>query len=307
MSNGFHLGPRLELRRELRQELRLEQKLKLELSLKRPHMSWVEPKPLKPIEKDKRGRFVRISERELFSYAKGMRRLRRVIEHELPSAVIVSLRGGYTPVMSIKDLVRVSKNLAETPAYALYTPRYVNMKTSYFLKNLSDVVATDLAKALTRIKGQHGRTKKLMFVDTSVTGTKLGWFLPQFVSAVRTGMELAGIKQLQLVTVVIEHNAPGVFKSEIVSSDQSFSHKQVTIGVKNLICEDNPSLLGVKLSRKKDQVHEEAEGTVNAYEKAVPHDIVIQHNDGREEYVKRKKGESSFDLLLSLVRQAMKK
>jgi hypothetical protein len=244
-------------------------------------ISWKEPSPMKPVQFDGHS-YVEICDNELRSYANGCRNIASVIDVEQPDTVIVSLRGAY-PVSRCVDHFAQSR-----------IPK-VHAKTSYFLNQLSRKVD----KALYSCE-RKGRLNKVLMIDTSVTGRKLSWFLPQMLGSLSERVA----HPLEFVTAVLWNDKEG-WKENTEKQYGSIRNVNYNFGVKNLICEDNPTLLGVKYVDSKDRCHAAAYSEVNAYAEPVAAHIHVKTDVGTKVHKLERNGRigCTADLFVDLVRK----
>ncbi|MBI4176172.1 MAG: hypothetical protein HY518_03130 [Candidatus Aenigmarchaeota archaeon] len=272
----------------LRQDLRLAQRLELKLVAKLlPPAGWTfkEPPPIKGIKREGRQAYVEIGENELLSYAEGCRGIAEVIASEHPDYLLVSLRGGKPPADVVDHMTK-----------GKYTKVYA--KTSYFLKGLG----AEMDMAL-RACQDEGRIGKVLMVDTSVTGTKLSWFLPEMLSSLsgKVGHDL------DFVTAVLWHGREG-WHEERTERYGCITNRQYNIGVRSLICEDNPTLLGMTYDKRRDSLLKRAEDAVedyeiHAYDSPERASIRVMGLDGKaNEYHLDDKAASTAGLFVGLVR-----
>lgn len=280
MHMGMSMG--MHMRLEQRCEQRMEQRQLLVHKLCPPrNWSWDEPKALKPVQFNG-SPYIEMSEDELHSYAVGCQKIASVIESEKPDVIMVSLRGAH-PVARCVD--HFSK---ET------TPK-VYAKTSYFLNQLSRRVD----KALYDCE-KKDRLNKVLMIDTSVTGRKLSWFLPQMLGSLSESVE----NPLEFITGVLWHDKEG-WQETTEKQYGQISNKNYNFGVKNLICEDSPTLLGVKYFDEKDRCHAGAVGVVDAYEEPVAARIHVTGKDETKVHKLERNGRinDTADLFVDLVKK----
>jgi len=240
----------------LRQELKLEQRLDLRLNPP-TGMDFTEPEALEPIQWHRGDAFIEISEDELQSYAAGCQRVKDIIEQECPDIIMVALRGALPVYRSIKPFNGTQK-------------RVKFVKTSYFLNNLSGNVSRSIGKWAC-----NDEIRRILMLDTSVTGTKLSWFLPQVLTGLAAD---EAADDLEFLTAVLWHDKDG-WTEETNSKYGSVANVNYNIGVKNLICEDSPTLLGIQYARAR--CHAKAQGKVRAYDQPVLANIHVVNDIGQ--------------------------
>ena len=141
----------------------------------------------------------------------------------------------------------------------------IKAPTSYFLNNLTDCVGDSLQSALSPATlGQNVERMKLtmLFLDTSVTGTKLGWFMPQFLDIVENVAEKTR-KMIHLISVIVNHARQDEQSAAMIENKgHGLYHTRVDLGVESLITEDSPTLLGssYKASKISDKAKSEVAG-----------------------------------------------
>jgi len=270
----MHMGLRLCMRQELRQTLRQELRLNLKMKPP-SDMAFEEPDAMKHIESVGGRKVIRITEREMASYVSAVRNVRGILEEVVPDVVLISMRGALPMFRAVVqsmnpkfldledrngadwDEKRISKqilvrapddkfvcSLAKTEKEKErlrwkygdkknISFRAVKADTSYFLADLEGSLEEGLRAAFK--KGGRKRNITALFLDTSVTGTKMGWFMPQFRDAM---IQIAdGVKkQINMVNV--------------------------NLGVESLITEDSVTLLGSTIDR--DEMADDAIGVVRA-------------------------------------------
>ncbi|MBD3210343.1 hypothetical protein GF318_03090 [Candidatus Micrarchaeota archaeon] len=280
-----------------RQELRLSLKMKPPSD-----WSFREPDAMKQVESLQGKRIIRITESEMASYASAVRAVRKLIEDTVPSVVLISMRGALpafrATMQSMKpnfldcehrygdewDEKLIRRNVLVRAPAKRYLPSFaepkeemerlgwkygekkaVNMKavkinTSYFLADLEENLEEGLRAAFR--KGSRSRMITALFLDTSVSGTKLGWFMPQFKDAMKqVAKEIK--RPVHLISAILHHDNGG---ARMCSGPEKQSDLLVTsrvdIGVESLIAEDSITLLGRQTSIT--EIAEEALGEVHA-------------------------------------------
>ena len=271
---GMHLEQRCEQRMEQRQLL-------VQKICPPRGWSWDEPEALKPVQFNGSA-YIEITEDELRSYADGCRKIAEVIDAEKPDVVMVSLRGAHPVARCVDQFVKTS------------VPK-VYAKTSYFLNQLSRRVD----KALYDCE-KKDRLNKVLMIDTSVTGRKLSWFLPQMLGSLSENVE----KPLEFVTAVLWHDKEG-WQENSRKQYGNIDNRNYNFGVKSLICEDSPTLLGVKYVDSKDRCHAGAAGVVDAYNEPFAAHIHVTGNDGTKVHKLERDGRigSTADLFVDLVKK----
>lgn len=288
---------RQECRQELRQELRMELRQALQLELMPPTgMSFDEPEPMKRIESFNGRRVIRIGEGEMRSYAEAIRTVYDIMDMTLPDSVLISMRGALPMFRSAMDFAMPGyldgegvRWRSRRCAFKLSSPRLITARprlcrfesrwsidwgmpstyrnmlavkapTSYFLDDLSAGLERSLRRALGGLVDKSRLV--VLFLDTSVTGTKLGWFMPQFTETLKDAAEATG-RRIHLVSAILHHKKPGLSHvNDLERKGASFLHTRIDIGVESLLTEDSATLLGAPY-RAKD-IAEEARGVVRA-------------------------------------------
>ncbi len=320
MSMSLCLRP--ALRQRLSLECRLEQRLELKI-LPPEGMSYDEPDAMKKIEERDGKPVIRISRSEFASFVGAVRRVNELMAEACPDVVLISMRGAlpmFRSAMQAADPRYLERELsdqlweqrrvkrtviAEKPSGWILDSvardqasrddiirRYsskktisfiaAKMKTSYFLEDLSGKLQGGLSSAFGHRGGRKG-SLNVVFLDTSVTGTKLGWFLPQFMGSLREVADVIG-KDIHVLSLVLSHAKGGE------SCAYSGRHEggklyssRVDIGVESLLAEDSPTLLGAGYFE--DEVCGKARGVVRACEMPVPASLLIgdrYYDIGRE-------------------------
>ncbi|MBS3067487.1 hypothetical protein J4450_02190 [Candidatus Micrarchaeota archaeon] len=271
------MGLELSQRPVLKQALEQRQELKLVLKIAPPDgWSFREPPPTKEIETYKGKPAIRIQRSELESFADAVKNILQLLGQVDPRVVLVSMRGAIPLFRCLVKAVDQKKRVDgdwTTRAFELRRTNFTAAKlyTSYFIDGLSEVVGEGLKNAFETAAG--GDARRVVFLDTSVTGTKLGWFMPQFIEGMGQVAEQLG--RIELVNIILHHAKPGMRATEQLAGNVSVTTHN--FGVESLITEDNPTLLGVDL-RKIEQVTcaEGAIGEIHAYEDEVPAGILIE-------------------------------
>lgn len=244
-------------------------------------MPWDEPEPVKPLQFNGAS-YVEITEDELRSYADGCKKIAEVIDTEKPDVVMVSLRSAHPVSRCVDHFVKTS------------VPK-VYAKTSYFLNQLSRRV--DKALYDCERKDRFGR---VLMIDTSVTGRKLSWFMPQMLGSLAERVE----RPLEFVTAVLWHDKEG-WQENTEKQYDKINNRNYNFGVKSLICEDSPTLLGVKYVDSKDRCHAGAAGVVDAYNEPFAAHIHVTGDDGTKVHKLERNGRigSTADLFVDLVKK----
>lgn len=275
---SLSLSLRLQPQAALRQTLKLEQRLALQMKLIPPSsFSWEEPAPRTERLCGPQGTYLEISEEDLISYAQGCAQLASIIENEKPTAILVSLRGGLPPARIALSLSRLK-------------PPIIYLKTSYFLKNLGRFVVEALEKCSKLYSPKSD--SPLLYLDTSVTGTKIGWFLPQLKEYLTSLYP-----HWSLVSTILCHD-PNLHYGlkPLFDEPQNTYH----IGVRNILSEDTPELLGCPYHSHTDACHEKAIGETLAYQRISNPAI---HVVGKESTaIHESKKLSTADLFIELVK-----
>lgn len=268
-------------------EQKLEQKL--QLTMKPPSgWVFDEPEPRKRIEEVDGKPVIRISKSELASYVEAVRTVSEIIDNACPNIVLVSMRGAlplFRATMQsmnpkyldresddvyweerrfsrtvitekppdrilgafAKDEKERSRLIREYGSRKTFRFRAVKAKTSYFLEGMSENVQEGLISAF-----GHCRAKEVIsavFIDTSVTGKKLSWFLPQFMDSVRQVADIVG-RTVHIMNVILNHGKPGETSSCLVKHEGGRLYSsRFDIGVESVITEDSPTLLGAYYTR----------------------------------------------------------
>jgi len=251
----------MSLRLSHRIEQRLEHKLQLVLAIRPPKgTQFKEPDPVTPMHAKPGEMYVVMTEEDILSYADGCKEIGGIIESEDPDAVIVALRGAY-PVARCVD------------PYLTKEYETISAKTSYFLDNIGE----RMNKALKKCKRKKSFGKVVM-IDTSVTGTKLGWFIPQLMGSLEERCK----DELDFVTTVLWHDKEGMNQKNMHEYGK-VTHTSYDLGVRSLICEDSTTLLGVPYSRIKDLLRDGAKlDEIAAYEPPFDANIHVIEKDGTE-------------------------
>ncbi|VVC03539.1 Uncharacterised protein [Candidatus Bilamarchaeum dharawalense] len=302
MGIDLSLGCHQSLRQELKQELRLS----LHLRLAPPDgISFREPPPLKSIERLDGAPVIPISRSELASYISAVRKAREIFGEVEPSVVIISMRGALPFFRSIaQDRVEraIWANPSEVKSFDYPSHGFTGVKvyTSYFLDNLGEVVSKGLKRAVKQsINAEAGH--RIVYVDTSVTGTKLGWFMPQFTEGV---MDLASQmgESIQLVNILLHHGQPGRYDTKTGLADELVTVTTHNIGVESLITEDNATLLGASYAGK-FRLHPDAVGEIQSMGRVVNAGLLIDAGLAVL-HIKPELGETTADLFVRLVGNA---
>jgi hypothetical protein len=279
----------------MRQELQLALKCQFEPPM---GMSFDEPEAMKQIEKIKGRPVIRISKSELSSYAKAILSVYDIIQMATPNSVLISMRGALPIFRSVmqygtpyylseennrwrrKDLImqlETPKITSDRPH--LYdtgarwridwgVPREINhtrfravkAPTSYFLNDLSGGLERSLKCALDSLVDR--RKLVLLFIDTSVTGTKLGWFMPQFLSTLGKAARSVD-KIIHVVSAIVHHDRQvSCHVNDLEAKGRGLYHTRIDIGVESLITEDSATLLGAPCKMK--DVAEKAQDVIRA-------------------------------------------
>jgi len=297
----MHMGLRLCMRQELRQTLRQELRLNLKMKPP-SDMAFEEPDAMKHIESVGGRKVIRITEREMASYVSAVRNVRGILEEVVPDVVLISMRGALPMFRAVVqsmnpkfldledrngadwDEKRISKqilvrapddkfvcSLAKTEKEKErlrwkygdkknISFRAVKADTSYFLADLEGSLEEGLRAAFK--KGGRKRNITALFLDTSVTGTKMGWFMPQFRDAM---IQIAdGVKkQINMVNVILQHGRAGAEMClPTITRSKFLTTTRVDLGVESLITEDSVTLLGSTIDR--DEMADDAIGVVRA-------------------------------------------
>ncbi len=277
MELSLNCGMRLCLRQRLKMDLR--QELKLEFKLAPPdNWSFKEPNPIKEIEEYKGKQVIRITKSELLSFADAAKRTREIIEDVSPIILFISMRGAL-PLFRCAMYAKLPATIGggnwekkKFNADNIHTFSAVKLYSSYFIDGLGEVVGDILEKTFNTIRGK--RPIKTVFLDTSVTGTKLSWFMPQFIDVLKQVAEQLG-RSIDLTSIILHHSMSGVFAVQPQEVHSKVTATRYDIGVKSLIAEDNPTLLGVVYNNEKIKCSDEAVGEVSAYEPLVNAGILI--------------------------------
>jgi|GEM_PF-2570055 len=266
--------------------------------------SFKEPDAMKKVEEAGGRKIIRITNSEMSSYVAAVRKVTGIIGEVVPSVILISMRGalpifrasmqaidsGYLgkearlednwtertitrqilvegpPEHLLRSIGRTEEERREL-AWKYGTKKKMRMKavkvgTSYFLDNLSETMEGCLDTAF-RVRGKD-RPVRALFLDTSVTGTKLGWFMPQFIDAVKQVSESVK-RNMRLVSVILNHDKEGqASKIPMERLGDYLKSSRVDIGVESLITEDSTSLLGA--SYDEHEIAYEARGEVRAHE-----------------------------------------
>lgn len=301
------------------QELRLSQLQKLELRLSSrlllpTGLDFTEPDPMKRVEEFEGRRVVRITPGEMNSYANGIRQAAAVLKSAQPKIVFVSMRGAL-PMFRATLGAMTPKYLnseyrgrewEQKQVHLLFEAQgpssghlerckrmpvtFVKARTSYFLENLSEGIEGCLSSAFAHMRLANPITA--VFLDTSVTGTKLGWFMPQFEDAVRQVGEILK-KDIHLISVILHHDKDG----RADTMDRTLKGEKTTvfstthnIGVASIITEDSPTLLGARYSG--DELHPKAVGLVEACEE--PESVSLMVGDKLYKIEREPSGETAI-------------
>jgi hypoxanthine phosphoribosyltransferase len=279
----MHMGMSMGMRQEQRLEQRCEQRMELRLiqAMRPPrNQEWQEPDPVKETFYAEGKAVVEIAEDELVSYANGCKNIAQVITDENPDVIMVSMRGAFPVARSVDHFTQ--KQIPKIYA-----------KTSYFLHGLGRQVN----RAFKQVAEQ--KAKKVLMIDTSVTGKKLSWFLPQMLEDLQANYK----SELDVVTAVLWHNREGW--SEKTEKDYShIRNRNYNVGVKNLICEDSPTLLGTGYTP--DDCRDVALEMIAACE--VPHNAdihLVQKGGSKIKHLLKNNGKigSTADLFVDLVKK----
>lgn len=264
-----------------RQALKLEQRqaLKLELKIAPPDgWSFKEPPPVKEIDTHEGKPVVRIKKDELMSFAEAVKNILQLLQRVDPRVVLISMRGALPLFRCILKAENQASRLDESWKIRNFRKRFnftaAKLYTSYFIDDLSTVVGEGLENAFETVGRSRGGGLRVVFLDTSVTGTKLGWFMPQFIAGMDQVAEQLGIS-VELTNLILHHAKHGVHTTERTASNgvRVTTHN---FGVESLITEDNPTLLGVNLRRIEEiTCAAGAVGEIRAYEDVVSAGILI--------------------------------
>lgn len=301
----------LELRQSVGAEHRLSQRLVLKLShkLKLPSgWSFKEPEPMKAIEDYRGRRVIRITRDEIASFAGATLMSRELIKQMKPAVVLVSMRGVLPLFRCITQLGLLPhregwKTMRLKMGDTTFQARKVH--TSYFLDDLNGVVSKEL-KAMFRALAKKGQDPaRIFFLDTSVTGTKLSWFMPQFLEIMG---ELADQVEfgVELINIILHHNQVGRLDGES-GNGGALDWAIWNIGVQSLITEDSLPLLGVPYDREKQRCNPGAEGEVRAYRNIENPDILIEGPEGKLQLFERQSFETTAMLFARVVQDVIQK
>jgi len=282
MRLGFSLSPsfvqdqRMEQKVSLRQELKLSLRQELKLEPLDPN-HFQEPEGHTDLKNGRNGPYFEVANTDLRAFAAAIKVASGVILRRAPNVVLVGMRGANPYAEAIKY------SLNEDPEYSRFflglpgntsktegmrkLPEFIGLQSTYFLKNLAGHLESSLVKAVPAAvanRGQDNMPLRFMLIDTSVTGTKLGWYLPAFVDACEKASTISK-KQISLDVLVFRPAGRGGH----IESDQlkGVSTRVHEIVIPHLITEDVPALLtghNSKFRIKPDQVHPEAVGVIQA-------------------------------------------
>jgi hypoxanthine phosphoribosyltransferase len=244
------------------------------------NQEWQESDPVKETLYADGRAVVEIAEDELVSYANGCKNIAGVIDAENPDVIMVSMRGAFPVARSVDYFTQKQ------------VPK-VYAKTSYFLHGLGRQVNRAFKQAAKK------EAKKVLMIDTSITGKKLSWFLPQMLEDLKTNYK----SELEIVTAVLWHNKEGWSDKNEKVYDH-ISNRNYNFGVKNLICEDSPTLLGTGYSP--DDCRDVALEMIAACEAPYRADIhIVKKNGSKDKYLLKNDGKigSTADLFVDLVRK----
>ncbi len=275
----MHVGMSMGMRQEQRLEQRMEQRLIQSLHLPR-NQEWQESNSVKETHYAEGRAVVEIAEDELVSYANGCKNIAQIITDENPDVIMVSMRGAHPVSRCVNHFT--SKQI--TKIYA---------KTSYFLHGLGRQVN----RAFKQVAKQEA--KKVLMIDTSVTGKKLSWFLPQMLE----DLEASYKSELDVVTAVLWHNKE-CWSEKTEKNYGKISNRNYNFGVKSLICEDSPTLLGTGYTP--DDCRDVALEMIAACETPHRADIHIIQKDGSKiKHLLKNDGKigSTADLFVDLVKK----
>lgn len=253
MHIGLFLDQSLEQRQELRHVIRLSHELTPPTD-----WSWPEPEPMTKLQRSKGKVWYSIKEDELKALALATQKASDILWDERPDLLYVSARGGLPTGRAIRKLLAGRA----APEY------YKEARTSYFLSNLTGNIERSLAGP---------EVQSIAFIDTSVTGTKHSWFLPQFYEALN---ETFSNQPMRLIQIIFRHNW-----DESISGGQQHGNVDVrtySIGVPNLIAEDTSGLLGYTF--RKDQIDPKAYKFMDRLTEAPRAEIRVQTNSGEKIY-----------------------
>ncbi len=257
---------------------------------------------------------IKISERDITSYSTACLRALEVIDHEDPKRMICLLRGGYPPSRVLYALSGeyLGKSLDSFP-----------IPTSDFLKNKKSLVysLTDNSINFAKNSQNHG---KIFSVDTAISGSSSRQFMNEFTNNFQN---LASCKRDVSEDVVIDytlvrfwHDSEDRYSrtkrkpslSEHRQRSDSGSGKEFVLkfhvydfGVRNLISEDKPVLLGMDYPiefKKEDNggIH----GKKSEYiEKVLKTDPITMVQDGGEITYQPHGEQTTADLFVDLIVQ----
>ncbi len=284
MGMGHHLGLHQSLSHRLEQ--RLDISLKMEI---RPPQDWAaEPDAHTPVQLDSKGRpFVEIKQEHLDAFAGAARMTAWLIHQHRPHSVLVPLRGANPMAHAVRyaltrDPVFQLAELARRKDGSWFTlPRFTRFHSSFFLEGLGEPGAQGVQKAIPfwmRYRARHSPKSdvRFTFLDTSVTGTKHGWYLPQFVAGLRQAEDQIG-RRIHLSTVIWSPQE----QPRGAPMGAGGMSGRTDIILPHLIAEDSPALLGVPLSERSLPVRSEVSpGALHAYDKIPRADVHVVSPSG---------------------------
>lgn len=262
----------------VRQEQRMEQKLSMSQQLRQALiLDPIEPNPFREpeghsgLKHGPRGPYFEVGSDDLQAFAASIKVASGIILRSAPDVVLVGMRGANPYAEAIKYSLHedpnhsrffrgMTGNTSKTEG-SRRLPEFIDLPSTYFRKDLAKCLQSALVKATpSAIKnhGSDGTALRFMLIDTSVTGTKLGWYLPEFVDACQKASTISK-KEISLDVVVFKPSGrSGHIETDGLTGVPTRVHEIV---IPNLITEDVPALLtprDSKLRIKSQDVRSEA-------------------------------------------------
>jgi len=257
-----------------------------------------------------------MSEEDIHSYSSACVKSLFVIDKEQPESMVCLLRGGYPPTVVVDTLAREFLDVDLNPML---------IPTSDFLKNKHQLVRVLTDQLVRKASCNDHNRGRVITIDTAITGSSSRQFLREFNDGFETVVRRNEYSEipvsLDYVLIRFWDKRPDRGSKTKIKSDVKTRYDSITdvsgeevrhrlrfknynFGVRSLISEDNPLLLGIDYPYTFEKgenggIHGQKSEYTQQVEVSVP--ITVSRNDGTNNVYQPKLNQSTGDLFLELI------